>query len=271
MRNSTKVKSRENPHGPLFLAARLFARHPHCTLRGRRGRRLHRSRSARPSASWTTARTISQIYPLGMVPAIRTGRRRPADRERRDPAICRRALSRRRTSRRAQRHRARAAAAMAVLHRHRTAQGPVHAAVRQEGAAKARPPMRWRRANRGSPSQRPSRRAANSCSTTSRRRRVSVHGAELEHGDAGDVRPLPGDPGLLHAHAASGRASRRRSARSSRSTRRKCRGTRRREQPSPEGRGASRARVRRARPGTRCLWPSFETLARRKRRARASG
>ena len=28
-------------------------------------------------------------------------------------------------------------------------------------------------------------------------RRLSLHGAELEHGDAGEVRPLPGDRGLL--------------------------------------------------------------------------
>ena len=77
---------------------------------------------------------FSQVNPLGLVPTLRTDDGAGADRERRDPAICRRPLSASRPRRRP-RHGAQPAAAMALLHRHRTAQGTVRAAARQEGAA----------------------------------------------------------------------------------------------------------------------------------------
>ena len=61
-------------------------------------------------------------------------------------------------------------------------------------------------------SQRLSRPGANSCSTISPSPTPIFHGAELEHGDAGEVRSLPGDSGLLQRACSSARASRRRSA-----------------------------------------------------------
>ena len=126
----------------------------------------HRGRSARPRSCRTTARTFSPVNPLGLVPTLRTddGACSP-----RTPRSCNMSptASRRPASRADRGHRAQPAAAMALLHRHRAAQGPVRAAARQ----KAPPEMKAYALAEGPVAARLSRelsrRAANSCSTIS--------------------------------------------------------------------------------------------------------
>ena len=81
------------------------------------------------------------VNPLGLVPTLRTDDGAGADRERRDPAICRRPLSERR-------HLGRIGMERSRLHQWLCFIGtelhkaPVRAAARQDGAGRTRRPMR---------------------------------------------------------------------------------------------------------------------------------
>ena len=127
------------------------------------------------------------------------------------------------------RHRPQPLAAMAVLHRHRTAQGPVRAAARQERAGGNEGLRAGARPVAARLSRRLSRRAANSCSTISasptpisspfstgpwRRRRSILRNGRRE--------------GVSTSGCARGRASHARSPKSSCCTRPNSRATRRR-------------------------------------------
>src|SRR5215467_11358503 len=88
-------------------------------------------------------------------------------------------------------------AAMAVLHRHRAAQGPVHAAARQGRAGRGEVVH----AGKISLAARPSRQASQGPRVPARPFQrggcVSDHRAELEHGDAHDrLRQISGGEGL---------------------------------------------------------------------------
>ena len=144
MRNSIKINparlsvgpidqtAKEASHGSLFLAARLLAGDPDRAVRSRRRRQLLEV-DPKTKVVQQDGSDFRTVNPLGLVPTLRTDDgavltenaailQYVADRFP-DAGIA------------AASARAQPPASVALLHRHRTAQGAVRAAARQDGAA----------------------------------------------------------------------------------------------------------------------------------------